>query len=44
MVDAEKRLTQILTEIGNVAPTILNERQQRLISGSIKPLLESCLR
>ncbi len=35
MIDAEKRLTQILTEIGNVAPAILNERQQRLISGSI---------
>lgn len=35
MIDAEKRLSQILTEIGNVAPTILNERQQRLISGSI---------
>ena len=35
MIDAEKRLAQILTEIGNVAPTILNERQQRLISGSI---------
>lgn len=35
MLDAEKRLFQILTEIGNVAPAILNERQQRLISGSI---------
>ena len=35
MIDAEKRLSQILTEIGNVAPAILNERQQRLISGSI---------
>lgn len=35
MLDAEKRLSQILTEIGNVAPVILNERQQRLISGSI---------
>lgn len=35
MVDAEKRLSQILTEIGNLAPVILNERQQRLISGSI---------
>ena len=34
-VDAEKRLMQILTELGNVAPTILNERQQRIISGSI---------
>ncbi len=34
-MDAEKRLTQILTELGNVAPTILNERQQRIISGSI---------
>ena len=35
MVDAEKRLSQILIEIGNLAPVILNERQQRLISGSI---------
>ena len=35
MIDAEKRLSQILTEIGNLAPSILNERQQRLISGSI---------
>ena len=35
MVDAEKRLSQILIEIGNVAPAILNERQQRLLSGSI---------
>lgn len=35
MVDAEKRLSQILTEIGRIAPVILNERQQRLISGSI---------
>ena len=34
-MDAEKRLAQILTELGNVVPTILNERQQRLISGSI---------
>ena len=34
-MDAEKRLTQILTELGNVAPTILNERQQRIISGCI---------
>jgi hypothetical protein len=34
-VYAEKRLAQILTERGNVVPTILNERQQRLISGSI---------
>ena len=35
MSSAEKRLSQILTEIGNVAPAILNERQQRLISGCI---------
>lgn len=35
MITAEKRLKQILNEIGNVAPSILNERQQRLISGSI---------
>jgi hypothetical protein len=34
-MDAEKRLSQILTELGNVAPVILNERQQRLISGCI---------
>ena len=35
MVDAEKRLSQILAEIGNIAPAIFNERQQRFISGSI---------
>ena len=29
-MDAEKRLTQILTELGNVAPAILSERQQRI--------------
>ena len=35
MVNAEKRVRQILTELGHAAPDILNERQQRIISGSI---------
>lgn len=35
MIDAEQRLSQILNEIGAIAPAILNERQQRLLSGSI---------
>ena len=34
-MDTEKRLSQILSELGNVAPMILNERQQRLISGCV---------
>ena len=34
-MDAEKRLSQILSELGHVAPAILNERQQRLIGGCI---------
>ena len=35
MIDAETRLKQILSELGNVSKVILNERQQRLISGSV---------
>jgi len=34
-MDAEKRLSQILSELGSIAPAILNERQQRLIGGCI---------
>ena len=34
-MDSDARLTQILNEIGHIAPAILNERQKRLIGGCI---------
>ncbi len=33
MVEAETKLKQILHDVGEISPKILNEKQQRILSG-----------